>query len=692
MSNGTQPCDRLPNGDSNSPIDAATAIENSLLTDESSFSQSDGEDDSKGFGEKSFDRLQPEGSPEANVTPSPQPSRTRPSPNGSVESKEIAIVRSVSDFLATLELALTNLAAMGDFQNDESSKQVFADISSRLNDWQHKYQHVQKTVDVLDDLYTDCAWDVDGLCWKSKYDHQFVVNALQRTIADVREAQRLEHQRRASERHTSSNISTIAQNDGSFADLVTFGSIQYNAVVRDSDDRSEPAANERSPVRPGLEENTENTISPPSGASSLMALRQGASQQAPELVPSRFCFVFGQPLANTWKQASGSTTNNVQNSYVSEQEDMAPPSERQETGAANTGSFAANESSRRLHGTFLSNCREPKPVPVSVKQPPRSSKRKSIPVVDKDEESDDEQSRNKRIRGCNCKKSKCLKLYCDCFASKAYCTPSCNCQNCINDAEHTADVAAAQQLALDRNSAAFKPKLETTETGDAARHLTGCNCKKSSCTKNYCECFQSKVPCTEACRCQNCQNCGECGPVPGRRPPAELDDGEPGEDEEPPSRRGASRGGAGKARGSSSAAFSLSQLAELVVPFLQDGAKTDPGRDESDRGAESDSRRRTGGKQGAGARPAAKRGREALVDDGASVREPAGAPPLSPSRVDGRPSRARRPSEKARTYVEVTTERLARRANRRAGSGSSSEEADDGGDLAKLSAAVREVG
>lgn len=32
---------------------------------------------------------------------------------------------------------------------------------------------------------------------------------------------------------------------------------------------------------------------------------------------------------------------------------------------------------------------------------------------------------------CHCKKSKCLKLYCDCFAAGLYCT-NCQCVACAN--------------------------------------------------------------------------------------------------------------------------------------------------------------------------------------------------------------------------------------------------------------------
>jgi len=44
-------------------------------------------------------------------------------------------------------------------------------------------------------------------------------------------------------------------------------------------------------------------------------------------------------------------------------------------------------------------------------------------------------SRLHRRNPCNCKKSKCLKLYCECFAAELYCQ-GCNCNNCNNTLEH----------------------------------------------------------------------------------------------------------------------------------------------------------------------------------------------------------------------------------------------------------------
>lgn len=37
-------------------------------------------------------------------------------------------------------------------------------------------------------------------------------------------------------------------------------------------------------------------------------------------------------------------------------------------------------------------------------------------------------------KACNCRNSKCLKLYCECFASGVYCIPGhCNCNPCQNN-------------------------------------------------------------------------------------------------------------------------------------------------------------------------------------------------------------------------------------------------------------------
>lgn len=62
-------------------------------------------------------------------------------------------------------------------------------------------------------------------------------------------------------------------------------------------------------------------------------------------------------------------------------------------------------------------------------------------------------------RACNCRNSKCLKLYCECFASGRYCN-LCNCSNCMNNKEHEAARSKAIETILERNPNAFRPKIQ----------------------------------------------------------------------------------------------------------------------------------------------------------------------------------------------------------------------------------------
>ncbi|KAL3993810.1 Tesmin/TSO1-like CXC domain cysteine-rich domain family protein [Acanthocheilonema viteae] len=109
---------------------------------------------------------------------------------------------------------------------------------------------------------------------------------------------------------------------------------------------------------------------------------------------------------------------------------------------------------------------------------------------------------------CHCTRSMCLKLYCDCFANGEFCN-DCDCKDCKNTIEYEIERTRAIRLSLERNPNAFKPKIgvATNRQVEPERlHQKGCHCKKSNCLKNYCECYEAKVPCTDRCKCICCRN------------------------------------------------------------------------------------------------------------------------------------------------------------------------------------------
>ncbi|EAR89157.2 tesmin TSO1-like CXC domain protein (macronuclear) [Tetrahymena thermophila SB210] len=122
---------------------------------------------------------------------------------------------------------------------------------------------------------------------------------------------------------------------------------------------------------------------------------------------------------------------------------------------------------------------------------------------------------NKKTRICNCKKTKCLKLYCDCFAAGEFCGAECNCCECSNTVANKEARNKIVEGLLEKNPFAFNVKdIEIEEPSQlslkAQKKLAskkGCNCRRSGCLKKYCQCYQDGLQCGEHCKCNGCENC-----------------------------------------------------------------------------------------------------------------------------------------------------------------------------------------
>jgi len=71
----------------------------------------------------------------------------------------------------------------------------------------------------------------------------------------------------------------------------------------------------------------------------------------------------------------------------------------------------------------------------------------------------------KQCKKCTCSKTKCIKLYCECFANGQGCGPECGCVGCSNDGAHEEEVDQARNEIKKRDPHAFEPKTKLSTQG-----------------------------------------------------------------------------------------------------------------------------------------------------------------------------------------------------------------------------------
>ena len=117
-------------------------------------------------------------------------------------------------------------------------------------------------------------------------------------------------------------------------------------------------------------------------------------------------------------------------------------------------------------------------------------------------------------------KSKCIKLYWECFLSKGFWSPSCSWIDCENMEENEEEIGKIRKRVLSRNPNAFGTKIKVDEKastmidlgksfsapGPKVRHIKGWTWKKSQWSNNYCECHQNGAKCSELCSCLEWKN------------------------------------------------------------------------------------------------------------------------------------------------------------------------------------------
>lgn len=103
----------------------------------------------------------------------------------------------------------------------------------------------------------------------------------------------------------------------------------------------------------------------------------------------------------------------------------------------------------------------------------------------------------KKKGGCYCSKTKCVKLYCDCFKAGRFCDGLCGCTHCLNKLENLDYIKRLRK---------YNQKNQRVASSSQEVEDFTCSCRKSFCENRYCPCYKSNRGCLPTCTCFHCKN------------------------------------------------------------------------------------------------------------------------------------------------------------------------------------------
>ena len=379
--------------------------------------------------------------------------------------------QSVDELLRILQAALEDIGAVG---GAAAARTLFARLATQLREWARRFAHAQPSGGlVVDGLLSSCNWDRANGCWAEDFDHASTISALAHSIghirADAAAAREEPAMASAAAPHPRSptrvgipqimrsptriGIPQIPRPEqaGGSPGVFTFGAVPLSCEWKALDGTSLLASSAASDD--GVEE------SPARPASSL---------SIPHAMPKPLTFVAPPP------SVTGSLKRPLE---VGVEEAGGQEEDRPKTAVGEKKKVADSRKKRRS---------------MTPKQTAGGGNNSSNP------------------KRCKCSKSRCLKLYCECFAASQFCGEACRCESCANTEAQSEAVFAAR--------AKVEHRFGKTE---------GCTCAKSKCLKKYCECFKAEVracrsvrhrsgfclrgvcaqvACSAKCKCSGCEN------------------------------------------------------------------------------------------------------------------------------------------------------------------------------------------